>query len=117
MTPQPRPWRLTRQAEAALIDIARWTVQTFGPRQAKAYEADLIDRCQQIAAGTALLQDCRRLIDPDLPEGLRLARAGQHLIILVDSPEQVLIVDILHSRSDLPRRVRALFETPRDRDG
>lgn len=64
-----------------------------------------------------MLQDCRRLIDPDLPEGLRLARAGQHLIILFESPEQVLIVDILHSRSGLPRRVRALFESPRERVG
>ena len=33
------PWVLTRQAEAALKDIAVWTVETFGRRQADAYAA------------------------------------------------------------------------------
>ena len=104
----PRPWRLTRAAEAALTDIARWTTDTFGPRQAAAYEDDLIATCRAIAAGTALSHDCRRLIAPDLPEALRFARAGQHFIVFLDTPDQVIIVDILHSRSDLPRRIADL---------
>lgn len=104
----PRPWRLTRAAEAALTDIARWTAETFGPRQAAAYEDDLIATCQAIAAGTALSHDCRRLIAHDLPEDLRFARAGQHFIVFLDHPDLVVIVDILHSRSDLPRRIADL---------
>ena len=64
----PKPWRLTRQAETSLIDIANWTLETFGPRQAAAYEEDLIARCTEIAAGMAMSQDCRRIIDPELPE-------------------------------------------------
>ena len=104
----PRPWRLTRAAEAALTEIARWTADTFGPRQAAAYEDDLIATCRAIAAGTALSHDCRRLIAPDLPEALRFARAGQHFIVFLDSPDQVIFVDILHSRSDLPRRIADL---------
>lgn len=104
----PRPWRLTRAAEAALTDIARWTADTFGPRQAAAYEDDLIATCQAIAAGTVLSHDCRRLIAPDLPDNLRFARAGQHFIVFLDTPDQVIIVDILHSRSDLPRRIADL---------
>ena len=106
----PRPWQLTRVAEASLIDIARWTYETFGPRQAEAYEEDLITACRDIAAGTALSQDCRRIIDPDLPEDLRFARAGQHFVIFVEDAEQVIIVDFLHGRSDLPRRLAALTE-------
>lgn len=109
----PKPWRLTRQAERSLAKIARWTHQTFGPRQADAYEADIMTRCAAIAAGTAPSQDCRRLIDPDLPEDLRFTRAGQHFIVFVDMPELVIIVDVLHSRSDLPRRLAAL-DTPKD---
>lgn len=112
----PKLWRLTRQAEASLVDIADWTYQTFGPRQAAAYEDDLIVACREIAAGTAISQDCRRIIDPDLPEDLRFARAGQHFVIFVEDAEQVIIVDFLHSRTDLPRRIAALTEPKPDRD-
>jgi plasmid stabilization system protein ParE len=112
----PKPWRLTRAAEASLIDIARWTIETFGPRQAAAYEDDLIAACCEIAAGTALSQDCRRIIDPDLPEDLRFARAGQHFVIFIEDAEQVIIVDFLHGRSDLPRRLAALTGQKPDRD-
>ncbi|WP_136646724.1 type II toxin-antitoxin system RelE/ParE family toxin [Tabrizicola sp. YIM 78059] len=104
----PKPWRLTRKAEASLINIAGWTLETFGPRQAEAYEEDLIAVCRAIAAGTAQTQDCRRLIDPDLPEDLRFARCGQHFVVFIEDAEQVIIIDVLHGRSDLPRRLAAL---------
>ena len=103
-----RPWRLTRQAEMSLVEIALWTVETFGPRQAAAYEEDLIARCNEIATGTAPSQDCRRLIAPDLPEDLRLTRSGQHFIVFIEDAAQVIIVDFLHSRSNLPGKLAAL---------
>ncbi len=106
----PKPWRLTRQAEVSLTEIARWTLETFGSRQAAAYAEDLIAHCAEIAAGTAVTQDCRRLIDPTLPENLRFTRAGQHFVVFVDYPEQVIIVDFPHSRSDLPRRLATLTD-------
>ena len=81
---------------------------TITKRAAEAYEADLIARCAAIAAGEAPSQECRRLIDPDLPEDLRFTRAGQHFIVFVEMPEQMIVVDVLHSRSDLPRRLAAL---------
>jgi plasmid stabilization system protein ParE len=111
-----KSWRLTRAAEASLIDIANWTVETFGPRQAAAYEEDLIAVCRDIAAGTAMSQDCRRLIDPNLPENLRFARAGQHFVIFIEDAEQVIIIDFLHGRSDLPRRLANLPAPRSDRD-
>jgi plasmid stabilization system protein ParE len=104
----PRPWRLTRLAERSLIDIARWTIETFGPRQADAYEEDLIARCQAIADGVAPSQSCRRLIDPDLSEDLRFTRCGQHFIVFIDNPEAVIVLDILHARSDLPGKLARL---------
>jgi plasmid stabilization system protein ParE len=112
----PKPWRLTRVAEASLIDIANWTVETFGPRQAAAYEEDLIALCRDIAAGTALSQDCRRLIDPTLSEDLRIARAGQHFVIFIEDAEQVIIVEFLHGRADLPQRLANLPVPRNDRD-
>jgi plasmid stabilization system protein ParE len=98
---------LTLQAERSLVEVARWTFQTFGPRQAKACGAGLIARCVAIAAGEAPSQDCRRLIDPDLTDDLRFTRVGQHFIVFVDMPDQVIIVDVLNSRSNLPRRLAA----------
>ena len=106
----PRPWRLTRQAEASLVNIALWTIETFGPRQAAAYEEDLIGRCIEIADGSAISQECRRLVDPELREDLRFTRAGRHFIVFVEDADQVTIVDFLHARSDLPRRLAALTD-------
>lgn len=103
-----RPWRLTRQAEASLVEIALWTLETFGSRQASAYEEDLIAKCRDIAAGHVVTQSCRQLIDPDLAEDLRFARSGQHFIVFIEDTDQVIIVDILHSRSDLPGMLAAL---------
>ncbi len=104
----PKAWRLTRQAEASLIDIAEWTIETFGARQADAYEAELIACCNGIAAGTAPVRSCRRLIDPALDDTLNFVRCGMHLVIFVERDETMIIVDFLHGRSDLPRRIAEL---------
>ena len=61
-------------------------------------------------------QDCHRIIDPDLPEDLRFVRCGQHFVIFIEDAEQVIIVDFLHGRSDLPRRLAALTGQKPDRD-
>lgn len=103
-----KPWRLTRAAEASLVDIALWTLETFGPRQAEAYEADLIDRCDAIARGEAPWQSCAKVIDPRLPEDLRFTRCGEHLIVFVEESDRVIIVDFLHGRRDLPARLTEL---------
>lgn len=103
-----KPWRLTRQAEASLGEIAAWTFDTFGPRQAEAYEEDLVARCRAIADGSAPSQSCRRIIDPDLSEDLRFTRAGQHFIVFVEEADAIVIVDFLHGRSDLPARLAQL---------
>ena len=104
----PKPWRLTRQAEASLLDIALWTIETFGPRQAPAYEEDLIGCCSGIASGIAASQSCRAIIDPDLKEDLRFVRSGQHFIVFVEDEASVIIVDFLHSRCDLPAKLASL---------
>lgn len=90
------------------MEIALWTFETFGSRQAAAYEDDLIARCREIASGAAITQGCRQLIAPNLAEDLRFARSGQHFIVFIEDAEQVVIVDFLHSRSDLPGKLTAL---------
>ncbi len=96
--------------------VTLWTIETFGPRQAAAYEDDLIATCREIAAGTAVSKDCRRIIDPNLPEDLRFSRASQHFVVFVEDAEQVIISEFLHSRSDLPRRLAALPHLKPDRE-
>ena len=58
-----RTLRLTRRAEASLVEIARWTIETFGAAQASAYEAELLERCQAILDGRAYSRSCAALVD------------------------------------------------------
>tara|TARA_R110000850_G_scaffold240887_1_gene365423 strand:+ start:187 stop:522 length:336 start_codon:yes stop_codon:yes gene_type:complete len=101
-----RSFRLTRLAEESLTEIARWTIKTFGLRQAEFYEAELLNRCEGILNGQAHSRSCAILVDDS--DALRFVRAGEHFIVFLDQPDEVVIVDILHSRSDLPRHLAAL---------
>ena len=56
-----KPWRLTRQAERSLVEIAVWTLESFGTRQAELYEGELIKQCQAIVDGQAITYDCKIL--------------------------------------------------------
>jgi plasmid stabilization system protein ParE len=101
-----RPFRLTRRAEASLVEIARWTIDKFGLHQADQYEQELIARCQAIAEGRAVSRSCSMLVEE--AADLRYVRAGEHFLVYLDQPDSVIIIDILHSRCDLPRHVSAL---------
>lgn len=101
-----RSFRLTRRAEDSLVEIARWTIERFGIRQAHIYEAELLTRCEAIVNGQAHSRSCSILVDD--AADLRYLRAAEHFLIFLDRPEEVIIVDVLHSRSDLPRHITAL---------
>ena len=101
-----RSLRLTRRAEASLVEIAKWTIEKFGLKQAELYENEVLTRCQAILNGQAHSRSCAVLIDN--AADLRFARAGEHFLVFLDQPDEVIIVDILHSRSDLPGHVAAL---------
>ena len=102
-----RSLRLTRRAEASLVEIAKWTIEIFGLKQAELYETELLGRCEAILNGQAHSRSCAILVDD--AEDLRFVRAGGHFLVFLDRPDEVIIVDILHSRSDLPRHVAALM--------
>jgi plasmid stabilization system protein ParE len=105
-----RPWRLTPLAEDSLADIATWTIRTFGPAQAAAYEQELVTRCRGIADGTTPSQDCSVLVDG--ATGLRFTRAGRHFVIFIEIDFEVVILDFVHGRTDLPSRLAALRRPP-----
>ena len=101
-----RSLRLTRRAEASLVEIAKWTIEQFGLKQAELYQNEVLTRCQAILNRQAHHRSCAGLVDD--AADLRFARAGEHFLVFLDQPDEVIIVDILHSRSDLPRHVAAL---------
>ena len=101
-------WHLTRQAQDSLVDIAIWTIETFGHRQADVYEQELVARCQAIADGTAGSQSCSVLIGGDVETDVRFTRAGEHFVVFTARATEVVILDFLHGRCDLPRRITGL---------
>lgn len=101
-------WRLTPRAEESLVDIALWTLETFGPRQAEIYENELLDRCVALATGRAASRDCSILLGADRDVDLRYARAGEHFLVFLDLSDELVIIDILHGKSDLPARIAAI---------
>ena len=101
-----RSFRLTRRAEFSLVEIAKWTIANFGTQQVELYEAEVLDRCRAILNGQAHSRSCAVLVDD--AGDLRFARAGEHFLVFLDQPEEVIIVDIQHARSDLLRHVAAL---------
>ena len=102
-----RRWRLTPRAEDALVAIALWTIERFGPAQADAYEVELIGRCAALARGELAGQDCSALAGQGA-EGLRFIRAGRHFVVYVEIGDEIVVVDVVHGRADLPRRLGAL---------
>ena len=99
-------FRLTRRAEASLTEVARWTSENLGLCQAEPYEAEVLNRCEEILSGQAHSLSCPVLVDE--ADDLRFTRAGEHFLVFLDHPDEVVIVDILHARSDLSRHAAAL---------
>lgn len=100
-----KPWRDTPQAEQCLLDIAQWTVETFGARQADAYEQDILAKMDDIVSGTAHTQSCRVLIDSSLADDIRVTRIGGHYLIYIEYPDSFVLLDLLHQRVDLTRHL------------
>lgn len=103
-----RRWRLTPRAEDALVEIALWTIGRFGAAQADAYETELIGRCEALARGDLAGQDCSMLAGTGA-EGLRFIRVGSHFVVYIEVGDKVVVIDVIHGRADLPRRLKALM--------
>ena len=92
----------------ALADISAWTYQTFGPRQAEIYCDDLIAKCGSIAAGDVHSRNCSVLSGSRKKSGLHYAQCGQHFIVFYDSKGEIVVLDFIHMREDLPRQIAFL---------
>jgi plasmid stabilization system protein ParE len=99
-------WRLTPDAESALVDISLWTAEKFGRDQAIAYRDALLARCAAVAEGRAPHRDAGAF--GPMGRGLRFARSGGHFLIFRSSDGETVFLDFLPARADLPARLARL---------
>lgn len=99
-----KPVRLTREAEARLREIARWTAETFGAAQARAYQEQLSQRIDALAAGRPPHPKPCEILMPGRPDaaGLAYCKAGRHFLILRDRPDLIEVLDFVHEKRNLP---------------
>ena len=108
-----------------MADIAAWTVRQFGRNRAEAYRDALLDRIARLAAGALpRARSCAALFrgEPDEQAFARLLyyREGGHYLILEETATELVVVDILHGRMDLPGHPKALgsdSDRPEDENG
>jgi plasmid stabilization system protein ParE len=101
----------TPTAEARLADIALWTIENFGARQADQYLATLLDRCDAILQGDVHLRTVASFSNAFPQTRLMLAKAESHFIVFAELGEECVVFDFLHERSDLPARLADLIRT------
>jgi len=90
--------RFSQHAEADVMSIATYTLQTWGEEQAARYIDDL-EACRQMLAGDpALGRTC-----DDIRPGLRRMERGRHVVFYRHEAEGILVSRILHQRM-LPER-------------
>ena len=91
-------FRLSRQAEADLLDIAAYTLRTWGQEQAIRYIDELEAACHRLADNPEVGRAC----DYVRP-GLRRMEHGRHVLFYRIEAKEILVVRVLHQRM-LPER-------------
>lgn len=87
-------FRLTLRAEADLLDIFLFGLETFGLAQAERYKLGL-ERCFALLADNPKLGRAADAVAP----GLRRHEYESHVILYEQAPDGVLIVALVHGRS------------------
>lgn len=95
---------MTPNARDSIIEIVDWTYRNFGPKQAQKYEAELIKKCDSISTGNAVSQNCSVLIDEKVVidvKDMNFVRADRHFIFFQELPDQIRIVDFIHTQRNI----------------
>ena len=85
--------RFTRLAEADLLDIGLYTIQTWGRTQSDRYLRQLEAGCKQLADDPPRGRSC-----DEIRPGLRRKRIGSHVVFYRLNPGGILVSRILHER-------------------
>ena len=91
-------FRFSRRAEADLLTIGRYTLETWGEAQTDRYLDELQACCQWLADNPALGRAAG-----EIRPGLRRHEHGKHVIFYREHAKGILISRILHQRM-LPER-------------
>ncbi len=89
--------QLSPKAYQDLVDILRFTGETWGPEQLHAYR-DKIDSALQAISHNPRIGSQRQ----DLPETHRAYLVGSHVIVYRHIKDNLQVVRILHQRMSLP---------------
>ena len=90
--------RFSRLAEADLVNIGTYTLETWGIEQTVRYLAELEACCQQLAGTPSIGR-----ADVDIRPGLQRFEHGRHVIFYRQETGGILVSRILHHRM-LPER-------------
>jgi len=93
-------FRLTREAEADIVDIYRYSVENFGQAQADAYHDGLEDGFRLLADSPLLGRDYAFL-----RPGLRRYEHESHSVYYRVEDAGILILRVLHRRMDPARHL------------
>ena len=103
--------RLADQVELDLQEIALWTVENFGSRQADEYLDTVMLAIEALCDGPAILGARER---NDIGPGIcvlpvsRSGRKGRHLVVFKAAHEQTIdVLRLLHERMDLAKHLPA----------
>jgi toxin ParE1/3/4 len=101
-------YRLSRLAEAELLEIASYTLSTWGQDQAVRYIDGLEACCRQLVNQPEVGRACDQV-----RHGLRRMEHGRHVVFYRIEAQGILISRILHQRM-LPERQIIDEESPPD---
>ncbi len=101
--------RLADSAEMDLLDIADWTRDNFGPRQAMIYTETITLAITALHNGPDVLGSKPR---DEIETGIRTlhvarqGRSGRHFVVFREAPSQIIdVLRILHDSMDLGRHL------------
>ena len=85
-------------ASADLEEIAEFTIERFGIEQARRYRDGLKTCFDQLAYNPVLGRRVEQLMS-----GLQRFEHQSHVVFYISEPENIFIIRVLHSSSDVPR--------------
>jgi toxin ParE1/3/4 len=91
-------YRISKRADADIVEIIVYTTERFGPSQAQRYHAGLERTFQMLAKNSS-----RGRSAVEIGPNLRLFNYESHVVFYALEPQGVLIVRILHQRMDFER--------------
>lgn len=100
---------LSREAETDLANIATWTAENYGKKQAEIYIDAILDTIDELSVGEPVRSKPR----DEIAIGIRTlhmtkrGRRGRHLLVYKAGNERLTIVRILHDSMEVSRHLPA----------